>query len=399
MDNFKKLNIREETVKKGSFGRKINLMLCPDLLRQYVVDQKLRGDDQLFKISPHVVNRYLKRLAARMLGESVSLAGEKYCNLPTHRFRRRMIPAGKKTATKDLRTARRLQRQEWEKIQRHEPQLAAELKGMRKWGVATKHKPTAVRIAKKLWAEMQQQDPPTADRVISDRRPERTRPDVDVVWPSWTEQKARLAHVENKPQMPIVYPRQDLRDEWKHGLRVPKGLEAMVDKIGKVDWLRRNAMLVFDDNSPAVSREIVAQSNGEEWTNQQHKRGKRYVAQGSTSLDIDTGRIRFAMYSPGYGSKKTLAEEVNHVVYKIIRQADPGTFRAIQTWHGKNIDNGADPTLDCSEAFSKAMAAEELGHNRGLPCRFVKRARKIFADKADVSQATIENVKANWSTP
>ena len=32
--NCKKLHIREELVKKGSFGRKINLMLCSDILRQ-----------------------------------------------------------------------------------------------------------------------------------------------------------------------------------------------------------------------------------------------------------------------------------------------------------------------------------------------------------------------------
>jgi hypothetical protein len=199
--------------------------------------------------------------------------------------------------------------------------------------------------------------------------------------------------------MPIVYSKQDLRDEWKYGLRVPKDLETMVDKIKKVDWLTRNATLVFDDNSPAVSREIVTQSNGEKWANQQEKQGKRYVAQGSTSLDKDTGRIRFAMYRPGHGSKRTLGEEVYHVVYKIIRQASPGTFGAIQTWHKKNIDNGGDPTLDTSEAFSKAMAAEELGHSSSLPHRIVKHARKIFSDKSNVSHSTIEKVKASWSTP
>ena len=173
----------------------------------------------------------------------------------------------------------------------------------------------------------------------------------------------------------------------------------MVDKIKRIDWLKRNAMLVFDDNSPAVSGEIVTQSNGKEWATEQREQGKRYVAQGSTSLDKDTGRIRFAMYRPGHGSKRTLGEEVYHVVYKIIRQASPGTFGAIQTWHKKNIDNGGDPTLDTSEAFSKAMAAEELGHSSSLPHRVVKHARKIFSDKGNVSHSTIEKVKASWSTP
>jgi integrase len=86
-ENFKKLNVREETVKKGSFGRKINVMLCSDLLRRYVVDQKLHNDSQLFKISPYTVNRYLKRLAKRVLGDGASLAGEKYSNLTMYDFR------------------------------------------------------------------------------------------------------------------------------------------------------------------------------------------------------------------------------------------------------------------------------------------------------------------------
>ena len=46
---------------------------------------------------------------------------------------------------------------------------------------------------------------------MSDKRPEIAKPDVDVVWPSWTEQKDRLALMENEPQMPIVYPKQGLR--------------------------------------------------------------------------------------------------------------------------------------------------------------------------------------------
>jgi len=86
-ENFKKLNIKGEIVKKGSFGRKINLMLCTDLLRQYIKDKRLQKNDQLFKISPPVVNRYLKRLAKRVLGEGVSLAGEKYSNLTMYDFR------------------------------------------------------------------------------------------------------------------------------------------------------------------------------------------------------------------------------------------------------------------------------------------------------------------------
>lgn len=86
-EDFKKLNIRQEIVKKGSFGRKINLMLCSDLLKQYVQDKGLQNNDQLFKISPPIVNQYLKRLAKRVLGDGESLAGEKYSNLTMYDFR------------------------------------------------------------------------------------------------------------------------------------------------------------------------------------------------------------------------------------------------------------------------------------------------------------------------
>lgn len=86
-EDFKKLNIPQEIVKKGSFGRKINLMLCSDLLKQYIQDKELQKNDQLFKISPPVVNQYLKRLAKRVLGDGTSLAGEKYSNLTMYDFR------------------------------------------------------------------------------------------------------------------------------------------------------------------------------------------------------------------------------------------------------------------------------------------------------------------------
>lgn len=83
----RELHIRDEIAKKGSFGRKISLMLCPDLLRRYIADNGLEGQDQLFAISPSVVNRYLKRLAGRVLGQGTSLAGEKYSNLTMYDFR------------------------------------------------------------------------------------------------------------------------------------------------------------------------------------------------------------------------------------------------------------------------------------------------------------------------
>ena len=86
-NDFKELNIREDTVKKGSFGRKIKLMLCSDMLKEYVSQNKLNANDILFDISHRTVNQYLKRLSKRVLGDGVSLAGDKYANLTMYDFR------------------------------------------------------------------------------------------------------------------------------------------------------------------------------------------------------------------------------------------------------------------------------------------------------------------------
>jgi integrase len=86
-EDFKKLNIRQEIAKKGSFGRTINLMLCSETLKQYITSKGMQNNDSIFPISPMVVNQYLKRLAKRVLGEKVSLAGKPYSDLTLYDFR------------------------------------------------------------------------------------------------------------------------------------------------------------------------------------------------------------------------------------------------------------------------------------------------------------------------
>lgn len=83
--NFKELNIRDEISK--TFGRKIKLMLCSDLLKDYVKDKELSSEDYIFPIKPQTVNKYLKRLAERILGEEKSLAGQKYSEITMYDFR------------------------------------------------------------------------------------------------------------------------------------------------------------------------------------------------------------------------------------------------------------------------------------------------------------------------
>ena len=81
----KELHIRDEISK--TFGRKIKLMLSFDLIKQYIIENKLTNEDYLFPIKPTTVNQYLKRLALKIFGDEASPAGEKYSNLTMYDFR------------------------------------------------------------------------------------------------------------------------------------------------------------------------------------------------------------------------------------------------------------------------------------------------------------------------
>jgi integrase len=83
--NFKELNIRDEISK--TFGRRIKLMLCSDLIKEYVLSKGLNPEDYLFTKHPKVMNQYLKRLSKKILGDSVSPAGQKYSQLTLYDFR------------------------------------------------------------------------------------------------------------------------------------------------------------------------------------------------------------------------------------------------------------------------------------------------------------------------
>jgi hypothetical protein len=84
-NDFKEVNIRNEISK--TFGRRIKLMLCSDLIKNYVKDSNKQPDDFLFTISPPVTNQYIKRLSGRIFGSGASPAGEKYSNLTMYDFR------------------------------------------------------------------------------------------------------------------------------------------------------------------------------------------------------------------------------------------------------------------------------------------------------------------------
>ena len=84
-NDYKELNIRNEVSK--TFGRRIKLMLCSDLVKQYVQFKKLLPGDQLFPIHSNAVNRYLKSLALKLFGDGKSPAGANYSELTMYDFR------------------------------------------------------------------------------------------------------------------------------------------------------------------------------------------------------------------------------------------------------------------------------------------------------------------------
>jgi integrase len=84
-NNYKELNIREEASK--TFGRRIKLMICSELIKEFVKNKELNPDDYLFKISPSIVNHYLKNLSKKIFGEKTSPAGAKYSELTMYDFR------------------------------------------------------------------------------------------------------------------------------------------------------------------------------------------------------------------------------------------------------------------------------------------------------------------------
>jgi integrase len=84
-NNYSELNIRDEVSK--TFGRRIKLMISSDLIRAYIKENDLGAKDYLFPINPTVVNRYLKKLAVKVLGKGMSEAGEFYSRLSMYDFR------------------------------------------------------------------------------------------------------------------------------------------------------------------------------------------------------------------------------------------------------------------------------------------------------------------------
>ena len=64
-DDFYILNIRDEVSK--TFGRRIKLLLCSDIMKEYIKEKDLSGNDYIFNIDPKLINEYLNRLGFKYL--------------------------------------------------------------------------------------------------------------------------------------------------------------------------------------------------------------------------------------------------------------------------------------------------------------------------------------------
>jgi len=64
-NNFKELNIREETSK--TFGRKIKLMLCSEQIKKYIALMDMKENDFLCKINPPMLNKKLREIGKKVL--------------------------------------------------------------------------------------------------------------------------------------------------------------------------------------------------------------------------------------------------------------------------------------------------------------------------------------------
>lgn len=80
LNDFKELNIREETSK--TFGRRIKLMLCSEQIKQYVKKLELKQNDFFVRMNNVVINRHLRELGKQVIPEKT-----KEKNLTLYDFR------------------------------------------------------------------------------------------------------------------------------------------------------------------------------------------------------------------------------------------------------------------------------------------------------------------------
>lgn len=83
--DFKHFHIRDEVSK--TFGRKIKLMMCSEIMRKYILDNNLKEDDLVFTFKPDTLNDKLKKIGKKVLGDKYTLGKKKGSELTMYDFR------------------------------------------------------------------------------------------------------------------------------------------------------------------------------------------------------------------------------------------------------------------------------------------------------------------------
>jgi len=215
-------------------------------------------------------------------------------------------------------------------------------------------------------------------------------------WPSWQEELYRLEEISTSPQLRIVYPPQ-LRIkrngekgaccsavERIYGLRVPAKHTRLINTLKKNPWFAANCDVIYNYTRPYASPDIARLSLGDEY-----EPGKQYEIAGSWGIDGDTGRGRMTIYRAGFNRGQTLAEEVYHAVYDIIRSTDNGFGEKVE-----RVAHKYAPSKPPDEAFAKAMASETVSRGSSrLPKRVVNSVVDIVKGHRSVPADAIEQIR------
>ncbi len=84
-ENVYEVNIREEVAK--TFGRRPKLLLCSNLIKEYLEVMNLGNESYLFNIDPTVAKRYIQRLFVRVLGDFKTKGGKFIREIRLYDFR------------------------------------------------------------------------------------------------------------------------------------------------------------------------------------------------------------------------------------------------------------------------------------------------------------------------
>ena len=105
--DFKEVTIRDEIVKKGSFGRTNKLTFSVNYIKEYAERHNLKQDDFLFSLNPASVNKYLRRHAEKLFGKGMTRGGKPYHKLTMYDFRHMACVYWSKILNKDLEIMKR----------------------------------------------------------------------------------------------------------------------------------------------------------------------------------------------------------------------------------------------------------------------------------------------------